>query len=103
MVMTDSGIARLSYSAASIRNTTSIDIAISIGAREADSFSCSDYPVHFNPFRRGDDTRVQASNGSGLGLAVVDAIARGQRHLLYRPLATGACSSGIDNCLLHCT
>ena len=30
----------------------------------------------FDAFRRGDGARVQASNGSGLGLAVVDAIAR---------------------------
>ena len=44
--ITETGIDQLSYSAASTRKTTSIDSAISIGACDADSFSCNDWPVH---------------------------------------------------------
>ena len=46
--ITETGIDQLSYRAASTRKTTSIDSAISMGACDADSFSCSDWPVHAN-------------------------------------------------------
>jgi len=44
--ITETGMLQLSYRAASTRKTTSIDSAISMGACDADSFSCSDWPVH---------------------------------------------------------
>ncbi len=44
--ITASGIDQLSYSAASTRNTTSIDSSKSHGACAPDSRSCSDWLVH---------------------------------------------------------